>query len=449
MVILISACLLGVPCRYDGKAKPCPAVPALAERHTLIPFCPEVYGGLSTPRDPSEIVGERVISRAGQDVTEQYRRGALQALEICRKLGCQAAVLKEKSPSCGHGAVYDGTFTGTLTEGDGITVALLQSHGIPVYGESDIPALVGTEAEIPFTKMHGVGNDYIYIDRMHGGPDRDMSALAAAMSERHFSVGADGAIFLYPPEDPENHGRMRMFNADGSEGKMCGNGIRCAAKFLYDRGYVPAESRNVRLETLSGVKMLTLQVENGRCTGAAVNMGKAEFAPEKIPVLHEGEMVRSPVTVNGTVWQITAVSVGNPHVVVFTEEPDDLPLIEIGSAFENHPLFPERVNTEFVRVTDRTHLRMRVWERGSGETLACGTGACAAAAAAVRCGYCDTGVPISVKLPGGTLTVTVASDWQITLEGPAETVYSGIWKQNNTLKPKNPADAGERMIQYG
>ena len=142
MIILISACLLGVPCRYDGKAKPCPAALALAERHTLIPFCPEVYGGLPTPRDPSEIVGDQVISSAGRDVTEQYRRGALQALEICRKLGCQAAVLKEKSPSCGCGQIYDGTFTGTLREGNGVTAELLLRSGVAVYGETQAEELM-------------------------------------------------------------------------------------------------------------------------------------------------------------------------------------------------------------------------------------------------------------------------------------------------------------------
>lgn len=149
MTILISACLLGVPCRYDGKAKPCPRAQALAERHTLIPFCPEIYGGLPTPRVPSEIADERVISREGQDVTEQYRKGAEQALAMCRMLGCTAAVLKEKSPSCGCGRIYDGTFSGTLTDGDGITAALLLRNGIPVYGESDISPLLTEDGRCP------------------------------------------------------------------------------------------------------------------------------------------------------------------------------------------------------------------------------------------------------------------------------------------------------------
>ncbi|MBQ8401394.1 MAG: diaminopimelate epimerase [Clostridia bacterium] len=285
--------------------------------------------------------------------------------------------------------------------------------------------------------MHGLGNDYIYIDRMYdsaGGstpalPDDAMSALAKAMSPRHFSAGSDGVIFVCPPQDPANHGRMRMFNADGSEGKMCGNGIRCMGKFLYDRRYVPQDCRDIRIETLSGVKKLTLTVENGQCTGAAVYMGQAVFASGKIPVRWpEQQMIRQPVTIGGTEWQITAVSMGNPHAVIFTDNIESLPLAEIGHRFEHHPLFPERVNTEFVRITDRTHLEMRVWERGSGETSACGTGACAAAAAAVLCGYCDAGVPVQIHLTGGVLTVTVSEDWQVTMEGPAETVYEGTWR---------------------
>ncbi|MBR4960373.1 MAG: diaminopimelate epimerase [Clostridia bacterium] len=429
MNILISACLLGVPCRYDGKSKPCPEAAELAKVHTLIPFCPECFGGLPTPREPSEITDGRVVNRVGADVTGEYRRGAEEALKLCRMLGCGCAVLKEKSPSCGHGKIYDGTFTGTLTDGDGITAALLAENGIPVYGESDIPVLLSETEEIPFTKMHGIGNDYIYIDQIRGVPVADMSALAVEMSSRHFSIGADGAIFICPPEDPANHGRMRMFNTDGSEGKMCGNGIRCAAKFLCDAGYVPPEAGEIRIETLSGVKTVVLQKENGRCTGAAVEMGKAIFAPERIPVLLPEECVQMPLEAAGQTWKITAVSMGNPHAIVFTEDPESLPLEEIGPFFAGHPLFPEGVNAEFVRAAGRNRLEMRVWERGSGETFACGTGACAAVAAAIRCGYCDAGVPVTVLLRGGELTVTVSPDWDVTLEGPAETVYSGIWRR--------------------
>ena len=425
MKILISACLLGVPCRYDGKSKPCPEAEKLAATHTLIPFCPECIGGLPTPREPSEICGERVISRAGTDVTGEYRRGAEEALAMCRRLGCSCAVLKEKSPSCGHGKIYDGTFTGTLTDGDGITAALLSENGIPVYGESEIAALSAVSEGIPFVKMHGIGNDYIYIDQICGTPVADMSALAAEMSERRFSVGSDGVIYICPPEDPANHGRMRMFNADGSEGKMCGNGIRCAAKFLYDGGYVSPECRVIRMETLAGVKTLTLQVENGRCTGASVEMGKAMFAPEKIPICSPSECVQMPLEAAGQLWQITAVSMGNPHAVVFTEDPDALALAEIGPAFAGHSLFPESVNTEFVRVIDETHLEMRVWERGSGETLACGTGACASVAAAVKNGYCKKDVPVTVSLLGGDLRI-IYSDHYVMMEGPAKTVFEGV-----------------------
>ncbi|MBQ8642170.1 MAG: diaminopimelate epimerase [Clostridia bacterium] len=429
MTILISACLLGLPCRYDGKAKSCPAAEELRKRHTLIPFCPECCGGLPTPREPSEIIGDRVISRSGRDVTAEYRRGAEEALALCRMLGCSCAVLKEKSPSCGHGQIYDGTFTGTLTAGDGITAALLAENGIPVYGESDIPDLPAVGQAYPFTKMHGIGNDYIYIDQICGVPVEDMASLAVRMSERRFSVGSDGVIYIYPPENPFNHGRMRMFNRDGSEGKMCGNGIRCVGKFLYDHGYLPADCREIRVETLAGVKTLILQTENGRCTGAAVDMGKAEFAPEKIPVMMPGKrIVDQPIEAAGEIRRITAVSMGNPHAVVFAEDIDALLLEKLGPAFEHHPLFPEGVNTEFVHVTDPTHLEMRVWERGSGETLACGTGACAAAAAAVLCGYCSHDTPVTVRLRGGCLCVSVDRDWRVTLEGPAETVYEGVWR---------------------
>ena len=432
MTILISACLLGLPCRYDGASKPCADAEKLRKRHTLIPFCPECMGGLPTPREPSEIVEDRVVNRAGRDVTEEYRRGAEGALALCRMYGCDCAVLKEKSPSCGHGKIYDGTFTGTLTDGDGITASLLLANGIPVYGESDIPALTEKHTAILFTKMHGIGNDYVYIDQISGSPVEDMAALAVEMSARRFAVGSDGVIFVCPPEDPANHGRMRMFNADGSEGAMCGNGIRCVGKFLYDHGYVPEGCPVIRVETLTGVKTLTLRLEDGQCTGAAVDMGQAVFDPASVPVLWPGErMVSEPVIIAGTEWQITAVSMGNPHAVVFTDAPDSLALEKIGPSFEHHPLFPDRVNTEFIRVTDRTHLEMRVWERGSGETFACGTGACAAVAAAVLCGYCDAGVPVLVKLRGGVLTVTVSEDWQITMEGPAETVFTGVWEVKN------------------
>jgi len=428
MNILISACLLGLPCRYDGKAKPWPGAEELKKRHTLIPFCPECCGGLPTPREPSEIRGSRVVSRTGCDVTDAYRRGAEEALAMCRMFACRCAVLKEKSPSCGCGKIYDGTFTGTLTDGDGITAALLKENGIRVYGESDVSALTDGMPAVPFTKMHGIGNDYIYVDQIRGEPVPDMGALALQMSERRFSAGADGVIYICRPDDPANHGRMRMFNADGSEGNMCGNGIRCVGKFLYDNGYVPADCGEIRVETRSGVKTLRLLTENGACVGAAVEMGQAVFAPEKIPVLLPGErIVRHPLEAGGRVWAITAVSMGNPHAVIFTEDVHSLDLAAIGPALENHPLFPERVNTEFVRVTDETHLEMRVWERGSGETYACGTGACAAVAAAILNGYCTWDRPVEVRLRGGCLRITVTKDWRVTMEGPAQTVYDGVW----------------------
>ena len=280
-----------------------------------------------------------------------------------------------------------------------------------------------------FTKMQGCGNDYVYINCFEETVP-DPANLAVAVSDRHFGIGSDGLILIKPSREADCE--MEMYNADGSRGAMCGNGIRCVGKFLYDHGYVPEGCHVIRVETLAGVKTLTLRLEDGQCTGAAVDTGQAVFDPAKIPVQWPGErMVSEPVTIAGTEWQITAVSMGNPHAVVFTDAPDSLPLEELGPSFEHHPLFPDRVNTEFIRVTDRTHLEMRVWERGSGETFACGTGACAAVAAAVLCGYCDAGVPVLVKLRGGVLTVTVSEDWQITMEGPAETVFTGVWEVKN------------------
>jgi len=273
-----------------------------------------------------------------------------------------------------------------------------------------------------FTKMHGSGNDYIYFncfDRALPAPE----SLAVTLSDRHTGIGGDGIVLILRPDNAANDAKMRMFNIDGSEGNMCGNAIRCVAKYLYDNGMV--EKLQIRVETLSGVKELYLTTEQGKVTSVKVDMGRAELRPEKIPVLLPGEtVVARPITVAGKDYAITCVSMGNPHAVVFCEGVDTLNLPEIGSLFEHHALFPNRINTEFVEVIARNRLKMRVWERGSGETLACGTGACASAVAAVLNGHCDRNTDIQVDLPGGTLIVRY-TDETVYMTGNCVKVFEG------------------------
>ena len=279
--------------------------------------------------------------------------------------------------------------------------------------------------ELKFTKMQGCGNDYVYISTFDQTVE-DLSSVAKKLSDRHFGIGGDGVIFVCPSDVAD--GKMRMFNEDGSEGRMCGNGVRCVAKFLYDHGLARKETLTV--ETLSGIKTITLTMESGEVVGATVDMGKAETNPSSIPVLLEGEeIINRPVTVGGREYRITCVSMGNPHCVLFTDDVRSIPLEKIGPLFERNPLFPESVNTEFIRVIDRTHLEMRVWERGSGETLACGTGACASVVAAVKNGYCDKNTPITVTLLGGDLRI-MYGDETVMMEGPARTVFEGTCDPN-------------------
>lgn len=278
--------------------------------------------------------------------------------------------------------------------------------------------------QIKFTKMHGCGNDYIYVDCREGEPD-DPGALSAEMSPRHSSVGADGLVLICRSEVAD--AKMRMFNLDGSEGMMCGNAIRCVGKYLYDNGIVDRE--NITVETRSGIKVLTLTVRDGAVCCVTVGMGKASFRADDIPVITDGEeFVGGEMTVAGREWRVTCVSMGNPHAVTFVDEVASLELERIGPLFEHHEMFPERINTEFVRVIDRQNLEMRVWERGSGETFACGTGACAAVAAAIREGICDAGVPVTVHLLGGELTITVSESWNVTMTGGAVKVYDGVYE---------------------
>lgn len=271
-----------------------------------------------------------------------------------------------------------------------------------------------------FWKMHGIGNDYIYFDCFDWFPS-DPSAVAVTLSDRHFSVGGDGVVYICRSEKAD--GRMRMFNADGSEGKMCGNAIRCIGKFLYEVKGICKDVLTV--ETESGVKTLALTAEDGIVQSVRVDMGAAELRPAQIPAAFAGERaVDVPLDVNGTQYRVTCVSMGNPHCVTFVDDPYALDLEKLGPQFEHHAVFPARVNTEFVRVDGRNELTMRVWERGSGETWACGTGACAAAVAGVLNGFCGQGEEITVHLRGGDLAVCVTAD-AVFMTGPAAFAFEG------------------------
>lgn len=275
--------------------------------------------------------------------------------------------------------------------------------------------------KIDFIKMQGIGNDYVYIDCFKNTVD-DPAGLAVLMSPRRFSVGSDGLILICPSCVAD--AKMRMFNLDGSEGKMCGNGIRCVAKYVYDSGI--AKKDRLTIETLSGIKTVEVFAKDGKAETLSVNMGVPELSPSKIPALFKGErMINAPIEIGEKTYNMTAVSMGNPHAVIFLDEIDSLDLEKCGKDFENNPLFPEKVNTEFVKVIDDKTLKMRVYERGSGETLACGTGACATVVAAVLNGICKKDAEITVKLSGGDLFITFKSDDTVIMRGPAKTVYKG------------------------
>ena len=272
-----------------------------------------------------------------------------------------------------------------------------------------------------FTKMQGIGNDYVYVNCFEetvADPER----VSEIISDRHFGIGADGLVLIMPSDKADF--RMRMFNADGSEGNMCGNATRCIGKFVYDNHLT--DKTSITLETRSGIKKLTLYPENGKVKTVLVDMGKAVLKPADIPMNVSGDtFINKPITVDGKEVFITAVSMGNPHAVTYVDDVDSLELEKIGPSFENHPLFPERVNTEFIKILDESTMQMRVWERGSGETWACGTGACAATAASVLNGYFPHDKEITVKLRGGDLFITYKSDGTVLMRGPAEAVFTG------------------------
>ena len=285
----------------------------------------------------------------------------------------------------------------------------------------DINNRRSVKRKLHFVKMQGCGNDYIYIDCFDSDIDSP-EFLSVVLSDRHFGIGGDGIILICPSRVAD--AKMRIFNKDGSEGMMCGNGIRCVGKYLHDeRGL---GKTNITVETLSGIKQLKMITKDGAVTKVEVNMGKAELDPKKIPVALDGESVIDlQFDICGTEYRITCVSMGNPHCIVFCDEVDGLDLEKIGPMFENNPLFPERVNTEFVKVVDDHTVKMRVWERGSGETLACGTGSCATVVAACENGYCKKGEEVKVILVGGELEIRYEEDATVLMSGSAEKVFEG------------------------
>lgn len=275
-----------------------------------------------------------------------------------------------------------------------------------------------------FTKMQGIGNDYVYVNCLQETIENP-SELAKKISDRHYGVGSDGLIMINPSDKADFE--MEMYNADGSRGEMCGNGIRCVAKYVYDYGLT--DKTSISVETLAGIKYLDLTVEDGKVVLVKVDMGKPMLRPEEVPVVSEKEeVIDEPITVDGQEYRMTCVSMGNPHAVVFIDQDvKEFPIETVGVKFENHERFPKRVNTEFVNVLDRHTAQMRVWERGSGETLACGTGACAVAVACALNGLTED--EVTVKLLGGDLQIKWDREKNtVYMTGPAEVVFDGEWK---------------------
>ena len=272
-----------------------------------------------------------------------------------------------------------------------------------------------------FTKMHGLGNDYVYVNCFEEKIDNP-PAVARFVSDRHFGIGSDGLIMINPSKTADFE--MEMYNADGSRGEMCGNGIRCVAKYVYDYGLT--DKTQISVDTLGGIKYLDLTVEDGKVSLVKVDMGKPELEADLIPIISEREQViDEPIEVDGKEYHMTGVSMGNPHAVIYVDDVKGLDLEKIGPKFENHERFPKRINTEFVHCIDRQTVEMRVWERGSGETLACGTGACAVAVSSILNNLTDT--QVTVKLLGGDLQI----EWdrekdRVFMTGPATVVFDGV-----------------------
>jgi len=280
---------------------------------------------------------------------------------------------------------------------------------------------------IEFVKMQGTGNDYIYID-CTGSVDISLSCpQIQAMCDRHYGIGADGVIFIRKSNVAV--ATMDMHNRDGSKGSMCGNGVRCVGKFLYDRYY---DDIHIDIDTSCGIKKLEIITQDGSATGARVDMGTAVLQCDRIPVLSEQGNIDIPLEIGGQIFECTCVSMGNPHAVVFTDCVESIDLDKIGSEIETHPAFPERVNVEFVRVISDSELQMRVWERGTGETKACGTGACAAVVAGVLKGFCKYDRQVTVHLPGGDLDIVYYKDGRVEMTGDAVEVFCGSIEVDET-----------------
>jgi len=273
---------------------------------------------------------------------------------------------------------------------------------------------------VKFTKMHGLGNDYIYVNCLKDNIE-NASVVAKSLSDRHFGVGSDGLVLILPSKTADF--RMQMFNSDGSEAEMCGNAIRCVGKYVYDNGFT--NKKSIKIETLAGIKVLELNVQNDKVTLVKVDMGEPILDPERIPVKSElSRFVAQPILVSGMRFSVTCVSMGNPHAIIFVEDVSVIPLEQIGPKVETFDLFPNKINTEFVQIIDSFTLKMRVWERGAGETLACGTGACAALVASVLNGF--SGRKAQVILPGGDLSIEWNDeDNHVYMTGPAIKVFDG------------------------
>lgn len=272
-----------------------------------------------------------------------------------------------------------------------------------------------------FTKMQGLGNDYVYVNCLKETVEQP-AETARKVSDRHFGIGSDGLILIKPSEVADF--KMDMYNADGSQAEMCGNGIRCVGKYVYDYGLT--DKKSISVETLAGIKYLDFEVKDGKVALITVDMGEPEFIAKKVPVICDKEKaIEEPIQAAGKEWSMTCISMGNPHCIIFIDEPvKDFPLEEIGPEFESHERFPNRVNTEFIEVLDRKTVNMRVWERGSGETMACGTGACASAVAAMLCGYTED--EITLHLLGGDLKVRWDRETnRVFMTGAAEVVFDG------------------------
>ena len=271
-----------------------------------------------------------------------------------------------------------------------------------------------------FTKMQGCGNDYVYVNGFENKIDNP-NKLSEIVSDRHFGIGSDGLIVINPSEKADF--KMSMYNADGSEGKMCGNGIRCVAKYVYDNKMT--DKTTITVETLSGIKTLELNVKNDKVETVKVNMGTPILLPKDVPVVSDKDkVVDEPIVIDDKEYRITCVSMGIPHAMTFIENTDDLKIETIGPKFENNPIFPDRVNTEFIQVLDRNTVKMRVWERGSGETFACGTGACATVVACVLNGLTDD--KVTVKLLGGDLFIEYNREENtVYMTGPAKVSFTG------------------------